>query len=982
MNMKTNTICFILLFFVLITAASAADSDNETLENINQPDPNQDMNMEKLQMSESSNEVLSKSVENEDTLGATTSSQAISKTATVTKAKLKITMKAPDVKMYYKDGSKFKVTLKDSNKKVMKNTKVKITIDGKTYTPKTDSKGTASISLNLKSGTYKVTSTYAGSSIYDKKSVNSKVTIKSTIKCDDLTKYYKNPSAYYSKFYDKKGKLLKNTAVKFKINTKSYSVKTDKKGVGKLAIDLKPGKYSISSVNSKTSETITKSITIKSILETCDLTMTEGDGSRFSVKVLNCYGKLSPNKKVTLKVNGKTYTPKSNSNGIASQAIDLSTGKYTITTEYEGLKNTNTITVNKGITHSSFTHTTIIPNYVNVTIPYAFHNSEYTLQTGVKGIVKMPKIEVFTVDVGQKTYQFETGYTGTSGAISMEEKSYFIPFNGLGITCSADKNSLTGNGIIITKTPTSTEIDYKDITSDNIEIFGTYADKSSLDSLNSETFTYLKNDKKMAKITVQTQYFDETGVKYSLAKLFQKENLNFKYDEVLNLATNPIIFTNTGKPVNYSYFNSFIVGYQNREDLTTRFTINGKEELEKPEQISYGYADNYKMFTEFEILQSYCIINEKVTSDIVEHWSCKIQDYEEWGVINVYGMFLASIETAWLADELADYFAEEYNVDWERKHTLTILGGINLDDTYLNILNADMGMNVTGDSENAILFRLMNSFYLPDIEDYALSPVAERFEYNTTNSLDELLDTIESDKFSIVQMDDLFYIISEDGKNTTVIINATSGVAEVIISQGTYAYKGARISTTRDCCALCLIPRDILKNTWNTIDRVKKAGANILNSIMNKAHPLTVLGYLTTNVGVGLAGKIMTSGASLGLASIVGTMMGVHTIGNYVKNNFVEKKDWHYAYEHVTFTRDGYFQSKKFYNIPKSDGTYDYIEVGINPDFTLNRNDAIYVSNGKTTKLTKSETYKYFTEEKWSPYNIPNKYQKNKLPRI
>ena len=374
MNMKINTICFILLFFALITAASATDSDNETLKTINQPDYNQDIDSEgKLQMNTHSDEVLSKSVENDNVVSSSEKTVLASKATyhsiTPVKANVKVNMKAPNVKMHYKDGTKFKVTLKDNKKKAMKNTKIKITIDGTTYSKKTDSKGVATLALNLKSGTYKVVSTYAGSSQFAKKSVNSKVTIKSTIKCSDFTKYYKNTASYYSTFYDKKGKLLKNTAVKFKLNGKTYSVKTNKKGVGKVALDLKPGKYGLSSINSKTSETVTKTVTIKSLIETSDLTMKDGDGSRFKVKILNSYGKASPNKKVTIKINGQTFTQTTDKNGMASIPLDYDVGQYSVTTEYDGLKNTNKITINKALKHTTFSHVTLIPNYVNVTVP-------------------------------------------------------------------------------------------------------------------------------------------------------------------------------------------------------------------------------------------------------------------------------------------------------------------------------------------------------------------------------------------------------------------------------------------------------------------------------------------------------------------------------------------------------------------------------------------------------------------------------------
>ena len=83
-------------------------------------------------------------------------------------------------------------------------------------------------------------------------------------------------------------------------------------------------------------------------------------------------------------------------------------------------------------------------------------------------------------------------------------------------------------------------------------------------------------------------------------------------------------------------------------------------------------------------------------------------------------MFLASLETMWLADEIADNYAKEFNVNWKRDNAVTILGGINLDNTYLHILNANMGMTVNGDGQNTKMFRLMNSVYLPNIENYVL----------------------------------------------------------------------------------------------------------------------------------------------------------------------------------------------------------------------------------------------------------------------
>ena len=310
MNMKINTICFIILLFLLIGVASAADNDNETLkQTIKQPDDNICQvsldNTKDLQASNKCDEL--KTSNGKKVLNSLTGGKSY---------KIKTSIKAPNVKMYYKDGSDFTVTLKDSSKKAIKKAKVKITIADKTYTKTTNSNGKISLDLNLNCGSYNVVTSYDGSKKYYGSVVKSTITVKSTIKSSGMTKYYTNKATHDVTFYDKKGTGLKNTTVKFKLNGKTYSVKTNKKGIAKLAIDLKPGKYVVSQTNPKTHETTSNIIQIKTILETEDLTMTEQDGSNFSVKILNGNGKVAANKKVSLKVNQKTYIITSNSKGI------------------------------------------------------------------------------------------------------------------------------------------------------------------------------------------------------------------------------------------------------------------------------------------------------------------------------------------------------------------------------------------------------------------------------------------------------------------------------------------------------------------------------------------------------------------------------------------------------------------------------------------------------------------------------------------
>lgn len=962
MNIKINTICFILLLFLLIGVASATDSDNETsIHSIEQPD----------------NEIYQASLDNQDSPGTNieygkklelSSTDKSELESSVKKPKLNVIIKAPDKSIYYKDGSLFTVTLKDQNKAVMKNVQVKIKVDGKTYTKKTDSKGKASISLSLKSGKYTVVTIFDETATHKKQTVKSTVTVKSTIKCDELTKYYKKNVDFYIKFYDKNGAPLKKSYVQFKLKNKYYNDITDSSGRVKVSFNLKPGKYSISIMNLKTSEKITKTVTIKSLIETNDLTMDEKDGSKFSVKVLNSNGNPSVGKKVFLTLNGKIYELTSDINGIASKTISLEAGKYVVTTEYGDLKNKNTITVNPAppedpVKKTEFVHTTIIPNYVNVTVPYAFHNSAYTLKTGTNGTIKMPKVEIFTIEIGQKVYSFATGKTERDDVMTLGFESNLVRMNGLGIVCSNTINVLKESGIIITRTATGTQIDYRDYTSDNIELFGFYADKNAE---NSETFTYMKNDKVMAKVTAQTQYYDETGVKYSLAKLYNRINLDFNYYEITNHVSNPVVFTNTGKPVTYSYFTSYIAGYPTREDIVTRFSVNGREEFEKTEQISYGRAYKYRSALGFEVLQSYSIINKKVTQNIMEDWVNKNSDYlSRFGAMNIYGMHLASLETAWLADEIADNYAKEFNVDWNRENTVTILGGINLDDTYLHILNADMGMEVNGNSANVELFRLINSMNLPNIESYALTPVADRFWDNAANSLDNMF--ASAGNYSIAQLGEMLYVFGEN--DSAIALNTTSGVVNVLLAHDNAVYKGSAIPTTKDCCSVNIIPQDIIKNLKNLF-KIAAPGLYLLSNHFNNLHPLSTMAY---NIGKFLLSSALT-GVSAAANTLLSTMVFAQATGSAYRDMMVDQKDWHSVMDKITFTRPGYLQSKKIYNIPNKNGGTDYIEVKINNDLTLDRTSAKYISNGNTRQLTKQETYQYFCEDYWTPFSMPTKY--------
>lgn len=112
--------------------------------------------------------------------------------------------------------------------------KVTFKINGKIYTSLTDSKGYASLKINLKPGTYTITSSYAGVS------KSNKITVKSILSAKNL-KVKKTAKKLKIKITLKKvnGKYLKGKKITLKFNGKTYKAKTNKKGVAKFTIKKK-----------------------------------------------------------------------------------------------------------------------------------------------------------------------------------------------------------------------------------------------------------------------------------------------------------------------------------------------------------------------------------------------------------------------------------------------------------------------------------------------------------------------------------------------------------------------------------------------------------------------------------------------------------------------------------------------------------------------------------------------------------------------
>ena len=129
------------------------------------------------------------------------------------------------------------------------------------------------------------------------------------------------------------------------INGVFYNRTTNENGTAKLNINLIPGEYILTAIDPLTGLQMSYNITVLPTLNATDLEMKYKDGSTFDVTVLDGQGKPAYKAAVKFNINGVIYTKHTDSKGIAKLNINLMSGKYIITSEYDGLKISNTITI-------------------------------------------------------------------------------------------------------------------------------------------------------------------------------------------------------------------------------------------------------------------------------------------------------------------------------------------------------------------------------------------------------------------------------------------------------------------------------------------------------------------------------------------------------------------------------------------------------------------------------------------------------------
>ena len=273
--------------------------------------------------------VIKSNYENNNVIG----SQQISNNDVISEPQSSVSntvLSGNDTTLYFKNGTTYDVKLTDIIGKALSNQTVSFLINGKLYNRTTGSDGVASMNINLAVGKYKITASYAGSSLYGSSSVTNLVEVLSTISANDVVKFYKNGTQYYAKFVDGNGNPLVNAEVRFNINGVFYTRNTNGSGIAKLNIALYPDKYILTAYHPN-GEAKGYNITVLSTINSSDIIKYFRNGTQYYATFYDGMGNPLINETVRFNINGVIYEKRTNDKGTANLTISLYPGNYILT---------------------------------------------------------------------------------------------------------------------------------------------------------------------------------------------------------------------------------------------------------------------------------------------------------------------------------------------------------------------------------------------------------------------------------------------------------------------------------------------------------------------------------------------------------------------------------------------------------------------------------------------------------------------------
>ena len=306
---------------------------------------------------------------------------------------------------------------------------VTVTIGNKTYVASLVN-GSAKITVpELGNGVNNVVISYSGDNKYAPRGYSSNVTIETKIIASNMVRGYNSGVDYQFKVVDINGNPIANKKVKIKIKNKSYTVKTNGKGVAKLNVKLSVGSYKVIIINPDTGKAVTKTLKIvKRLSGNKNIAKYYNSNFKYKFKVIGNNGKaVGKGVKIKVKIGKKTYRLKTDKKGVITIKLTkkFTPKKYTVKATYKGYSIKNTIKVKQVI--SSKKVVTVKKSAKKLvlkaklkqgkkvlkkkTVTFKFKGKKYKAKTNKKGIAKVTvKKNVIKKLKAGKNYRYAITY--------------------------------------------------------------------------------------------------------------------------------------------------------------------------------------------------------------------------------------------------------------------------------------------------------------------------------------------------------------------------------------------------------------------------------------------------------------------------------------------------------------------------------------------------------------------------------------------
>lgn len=360
-----------------------------------------------------------------------------------------------DIVKFYKNDTQFCAQFLDNQGNPLAGATITYNIIGKFYQAVTDSQGIARLDIRLNPGTYIITAIQPNNGLM----YSNNIKVLSTINGSDLVKVYQDNNQYYATFLDYDGSPLANTQVTFNIMGKIYTPTTDSNGVAKVDIDRNVGEYVITGIHPQSGLMYSNTIKVlpysDTLIKVENITVDAGERKNITATLYNQLGYTIPNQTMTITIGNTKYQVTTDSNGIATVPINLSSGLYTVTYSFDKTSTYGASTASSTINVANGTD--VIYDVNNTIIYWGNKESFNVLVKDINGNIVTDGEVIFRI-IGKEYLVYTDEYGIASLPINLIPGIYDISYtlNKLGY------NRVVGEGSITVVSTNQTTIIGKD----------------------------------------------------------------------------------------------------------------------------------------------------------------------------------------------------------------------------------------------------------------------------------------------------------------------------------------------------------------------------------------------------------------------------------------------------------------------------------------------------------------------------------------